>query len=85
MHDIYRVCFDEGFVGVVLLAMTEKYKIIIRLTFFASLQTRKKYLNYTSMGGTMRSVGGMLSFWAGGISSFFPCAREYRGLLRRPI
>ena len=24
----------------------------------------------------------MLSFWAGGISSFLPCAREYR-LLRR--
>ena len=39
MHDIYRVCFDEGFVGVVLLAMTEKYKII-KLTSFASLQTR---------------------------------------------
>ena len=30
MHDIYRVCFDEGFVGVVLLAMTEKYKTIIK-------------------------------------------------------
>ena len=28
MHDIYRVCFDEDFVGVVLLAMTEKYKTI---------------------------------------------------------
>ena len=26
----------------------------------------------------------MFSFWAGGISSFSPCAREYR-LLRRPI
>ena len=32
MHDVYRVCFDEGFVGVVLLAMTEKYKTIIKLT-----------------------------------------------------
>ena len=30
MHDIYRVCFDEDFVGVVLLAMTEKYKTIIK-------------------------------------------------------
>ena len=42
MHDIYRVCFDEveGFVGVVLLAMTEKYKTIIKLTSFATLQTR---------------------------------------------
>ena len=40
MHDIYRVYFDEGFVGVVLLAMTEKYKTIIELTSFASLQTR---------------------------------------------
>ena len=42
MHDIYRVCFDhidEGFVGVVLLAMTEKYKTIIKLTS-ATLQTR---------------------------------------------
>ena len=37
MHDIYRVCFDEGFVGVVLLAMTEKYKTIIKLTSFATL------------------------------------------------
>ena len=40
MHNIYRVCFDEGFVGVVLLAMTEKYKTIIKLTSFATLQTR---------------------------------------------
>ena len=40
MHDIYRVCFDEDFVGVVLLAMTEKYKTIIKLTSFATLQTR---------------------------------------------
>ena len=41
MHDIYRVCyFDEGFVEVVLLAMTEKYKTIIKLTSFATLQTR---------------------------------------------
>ena len=40
MHDIYRVCFDEDFVGVVLLAMTEKYKTIIKLTPFATLQTR---------------------------------------------
>ena len=39
MHDIYRVCFDEDFVGVVLLAMTEKYKTIIKLTSFATLQT----------------------------------------------
>ena len=37
---IYRVCFDEDFVGVVLLAMTEKYKTIIKLTSFATLQTR---------------------------------------------
>ena len=35
MHDIYRVCFDEDFVGVVLLAKT-----IIKLTSFATLQTR---------------------------------------------
>ena len=27
----------------------------------------------------------MLSFWAGGISSFFPCAREYRLLRRLPL
>ena len=40
MHDIYRVCFDEDFVGVVLLAMTGKYKTIIKLTSFATLQTR---------------------------------------------
>ena len=40
MHDIYRVCFDEGLVGIVLLAMTEKYKPIIKLTSFATLQTR---------------------------------------------
>ena len=33
MHDIYRVCFDEDFVGVVLLAMTEKYKTILRGDF----------------------------------------------------
>ena len=32
--------FDEGFVGAVLLAMTEKYKTIIKLTSFATLQTR---------------------------------------------
>ena len=38
MHDIYRVCFDEDFVGAVLLAMTEKYTI--KLTSFATLQTR---------------------------------------------
>ena len=40
MHDIYRVSFDEGFVRVVLLDMTEKYKTITKLTSFASLQTR---------------------------------------------
>ena len=42
MHDIYRVCFDEGFVGVVLLANDRKIqnKTIIKLTSFASLQTR---------------------------------------------
>ena len=40
MHDIYRVCFHEDFVGVVLLAMTEKYRTIIKLTSFATLQTR---------------------------------------------
>ena len=40
MHDIYRVCFDEDFVGAVLLAMTEKYKTIIKLTSFVTLQTR---------------------------------------------
>ena len=39
MHDIYRVCFHEDFVGVVLLAMTEKYKTI-KLTSFATLQSR---------------------------------------------
>ena len=40
MHDIYRVCFDESFVGVVLLAMTEKYKTIIKLTSFATLHVK---------------------------------------------
>ena len=38
-HDIYRVYFGKGFVGVALLAMTEKYKTIIKLTSFATLQT----------------------------------------------
>ena len=36
-HDTYRVCFGEGFVGVVLLVMTEKYKTIIKLTSFTTL------------------------------------------------
>ena len=45
MHDIYRVCFDEDFVGDVLLAMTEKYKTIIKLTSFATLQTAKSIIN----------------------------------------
>ena len=36
---VYAI-FDEGFVEVVLLAMTEKYKTIIKLTSFATLQTR---------------------------------------------
>ena len=39
-HYIYRVYFGEGFVRVVLLAMTEKYKTIFKLTCFATLQTR---------------------------------------------
>ena len=34
-----RVCFGKGFVGVALLAVTEKYKTIIKLTSFATLQT----------------------------------------------
>ena len=38
-HDIYRLCFGKCFVGVALLAMTEKYKTIIKLTSFATLQT----------------------------------------------
>ena len=69
MHDFYRVCFDEDFVGDVLLAMTEKYKTIIKLTSFATLQTAKSIINnsvligflkqtHISMGGTMSSVGG---------------------------
>ena len=35
----YRVCFGKGFVEVALLAMTEKYKTIIKLTSFTTLQT----------------------------------------------
>ena len=38
-HDIYRVYFGKGFVGVALLTMTEKYKTVIKLTSFATLQT----------------------------------------------
>ena len=38
-HDIYCVYFGKGFVGIALLTMTEKYKTIIKLTSFATLQT----------------------------------------------
>ena len=80
---------------VALLAMTEKYKTITKLTFFAALQTAKIVINnsrsdWFSKANTLvwaepcaRWVElKMLSFWAGGISSFPTCAREYR-LLRR--
>ena len=83
MHDIYRVCFDEDFVGDVLLAMTEKYKTIIELTSFATLQTAKSIINnsrsdWLSKANTLVWAEPcarwaelkMLSFWAGGISSF---------------
>ena len=42
MHDIYRVCFDEDFVGVVLLAMTEKYKTIKRFFKKSSIFGKKR-------------------------------------------
>ena len=83
MYDIYRVCFDEDFVGDVLLAMTEKYKTIIKLTSFATLQTAKSIINnsrsdWLSKANTLVWAEPcarwaelkMLSFWAGGISSF---------------
>ena len=95
MHDIYRVCFDEDFVGVVLLATTEKYKTIIKLTFLLHCKPAKSIINnsrsdWFSKANTLVWAEPcarwaelkMLSFWAGGISSFRPCAREYR-LLRR--
>ena len=63
MHDIYRVCFDEDFVGVVLLAMTEKYKTIIKLTSSLHCKPAKSIINNSRsdwfsnpMGETMRSV-----------------------------
>ena len=75
--------------------MTEKYKTIIKLTSFATLQTAKSIINnsrsdWFSKANTLvwaEPCGRweelkMISFWAGGISSFPPCAREYR-LLRR--
>ena len=95
MHDIYRVCFHEDFVGVVLLAMTEKYKTIIKLTSLLHCKPAKSIINnsrsdWFSKANTLVWAEPcarwaelkMLSFWAGGISSFSPCAREYR-LLRR--
>ena len=90
-HDIYHVCFGEGFVGVVLLAMTEKYKTIIKLTSFPHCKPAKSIINnsysdWFSKANTLVWAEPcawwaelkMLSFWAGGISSFPPCAREYR-------
>ena len=75
--------------------MTEKY--IIKLTSFATLQTAKSIINnsrsdWFSKANTLVWAEPcarweelkMLSFWAGGISSFPPCAREYR-LLRRLV
>ena len=75
--------------------MTEKYKTIIKLTSFATLQPTKSIIknsrsDWFSKANTLVWAEPcarwaelkMLSIWAGGISSFPPCAREYR-LLRR--
>ena len=77
--------------------MTEKYKTIIKLTSFATLQPTKSIIknsrsDWFSKANTLVWAEPcaqwaelkMLSFWAGGISSFPPCAREYR-LLRRLV
>ena len=82
-HDIYHVCFGEGFVGVVLLAMTEKYKTIIKLTSFLHGKPAKSIINnscsdWFSKANTLVWAEPcprwaelkMLSFWAGSISSF---------------
>ena len=95
-HDIYRVYFGKGFVGVALLAMTEKYKTIIKLTYLllrckpAKIIINNLCSDWFSTANTLVWAKPcarwaelkMLSFWAGGISSFPPCARKYC-LLRR--
>ena len=77
--------------------MTEKYKTIIRLNWHLLLHCKpaksiikNSRSHWFSKANTLVWAEPcarwaelkMLSFWAGGISSFPPCAREYR-LLRR--
>ena len=88
--------YGEGFVEVALLAMTEKYKTIIKLTTSllyckpAKIIINNSRSDWFSKANTLVWAEPcarwaelkMLSFWAGSISSFPPCAREYRLLCR---
>ena len=70
--------------------MTEKYKTIIKLTSFLHCKLAESIINsrsdWFSKANTLVWAEPcsrwaelkMLSFWAGGISSFPPCACEYR-------
>ena len=89
---------DEGFVGVVLLTMAEKYKTIIKEHLLLHGKPARSIIknsrsDWFSKANTLVWAEPcaqwaelkMLSFWAGRISSFPPCAREYRLLCRLPV